>query len=119
MFSFGQLVQRAVCNGGAKFGDTLQNPMSIRSIVYNDRKMALLCYQLNTLDFDNDEGLKNQLWLSSDFPVSFLNGDAGHSKNLPDTNMDALEFRENEVKELVALLLYGEGEEALQQSSVM
>jgi hypothetical protein len=111
MFSFGRLVERAICKNGASFGDVLQSPMSIRSIVFNDQKIALLCYQLNTLDFDNDEGVKNQLWLSPEFSISFLNGDAGHSKNLQDGNT---EFPENEFKELVALLLYGEGEETLQ-----
>ena len=120
IFSFGQLIARAICKEGARFGDLLPNPISIRSIVFNDQKMALLCYQLNTLDFDNDEGVKNQVWLSTEFPISFPQEDAEQSKNLlPHLNTSALEFPENEFKELVALLLYGQGEEALQQTSVV
>ena len=122
MFSFGQLIERAVCKGGASFGNLLPNPMSIRCIVYNDQKMALLCYQLNTLDFDKDEGVKNQVWLSPEFPICFTEAYALQSKSLPDTNTDSQKFPENEFKELVALLLYGQDlcdNVELQQSSVM
>ena len=118
MFSFGRLVERAVFKDGANFGDTLQNPMSIRSIVYNDKKMALLCYQLNTLDFDNDEGIKNQLWLSPEFQISFTKSNEEESKNLSYKVKDDVDFPENEFKELVGLLLYSEAEGAdLQQES--
>ena len=118
MFSFGRLVERAVFKDGANFGDTLQNPMSIRSIVYNDKKMALLCYQLNTLDFDNDEGIKNQLWLSPEFQISFTKSSEEESKNLSYKVKDDVDFPENEFKELVGLLLYSEAEGAdLQQES--
>ena len=122
MFSFGQLIQNAVCEGVALFGNSLPNPVSIRCIVYNDQKMALLCYQLNTLDFDSDEGIKNQVWLSPEFPICFTEGVAVQSKNLPDKNTETLKFPENEFKELVALLLYGQGlcdNVELQQSSVI
>ena len=117
MFSFGRLVAHAVCNNGESFGYRLQKPLSIRSIVYNDQKIALLCYQLNTLDFDNDEGVKNQLWLSPEFPISFLSSESsgyrGHSKKAANKNMGVTEFPENELKELVALLVFSEGEETL------
>ncbi|XP_028401462.1 39S ribosomal protein L37, mitochondrial-like [Dendronephthya gigantea] len=108
MFSFGRLVEHAVSKNGASFGDVLQNPLSMRSIAYNDTRMALLCYQLNTLNFDNELGIKNQLWLSPEFQI-------GPSKR--DLNVDSLEFSDNDLKQLIAFLLYGEaeGEETLEQ----
>lgn len=112
MFSFGRLVERAVCKDRASIGETLQSPMSIRSIVYNDKKMTLLCYQLNTLDFDNDEGVKNQLWLSPEFPIPFLKRDL-------DQHVDCLEIPEKDLKELAAFLLYGQDKETKPQSSVV
>ena len=119
MFSFGRLVERAVCRDGANFGNMLQNPLSIRSIVYNGKKMALLCYQLNTLDFDNNEGVKNQLWLSPEFPTFFTNAEDRESKNLLSSDKEGVDFPQNDFKELAALFLYGEGEDKLQERCVV
>ena len=101
MFSFGRLVEHAVSKDGASFGDVLKNPLSIRSIAYNDTRMALFCYQLNTLNLDNEVGIKNQLWLSSEFQI-------GPSKR--DSIPSNVEFLENDLKQLIAFLLYGETE---------
>lgn len=114
MFSFGRLVERAICRNKAKLGETLEHPLSLRSVVSNNDKMALLCYQLNTLDFESDDGVKNQLWLVPEISIKRY-----YTKTKPSVDQAeesrVLKFQsENEFGTLVALLLYGEDNEYIE-----
>ena len=113
MFSFGRLVERAVSLNKASFGESLEYPLCIRSLVYNRDRMALLCYQLNTLDFESDEGVKNQLWLMSEIPM-YVENKTKTEHSLDEAKKSGIrQFPEDGFKTLVRLFLYGEDDESV------
>ena len=104
MFSFARLAERAISYNKESLGETLKYPLSLRSVVYNENKMAALCYQLNTLDFENDEGIKNQLWLIPEIPIPTARLDEAKE-------LRVVKFPEDQYKALIAMFLYGENDE--------
>ena len=64
MFTFAHLVAKALSCQGNKLGEVVQEPLTAQCVVTNGIKTSLLCYQLNTLDFENDDGVKNIVWVN-------------------------------------------------------
>ena len=64
MFTFAHLVAKALSCHSNKMGEVLQQPLAAQCVVTNGIKTSLLCYQLNTLDLKNDDGVKNMVWLN-------------------------------------------------------
>ena len=63
MFTFAQLVAHALNYDGNKLGQVLEQPLAAQCIITNGIKLSFLCFQLNTLDLVNDDGVKNMVWL--------------------------------------------------------
>ena len=63
MSMFGSLVSMAMDNG-VKMGEHLETPFVIKCVVTDGVQFTLMCYQLNTLSFREDSGIKNCAWAS-------------------------------------------------------
>ena len=44
-------------------------PVSVQCVISDGRKVAFICHQLNTLDFENDTGIKNFTWIDDDIEM--------------------------------------------------
>lgn len=64
-FSFAQALNCALAQG-EQMGEDLKNPISIQCCVFNGVYFDFVCYQLNTLDFSSNEGVKNMAWVRAD-----------------------------------------------------
>lgn len=65
MFCFGH----ALASAKQRFGSdvkTLPEPISVQCILTNGFKFHFTCFQLNTLDFSTNNGIKNLVWFDSD-----------------------------------------------------
>jgi hypothetical protein len=63
MFTFGRLVAQATNLHGNKMGDPLNESLTAQCVVSDGYKLSFIIYQLNTLDFSSDEGVKNIAWV--------------------------------------------------------
>ena len=63
MFTFGRLAAEAL-NQGAMLGDKLEKPLTAQCIASNGIKLSFLRYQLNTLDLESSDGIKNMAWIT-------------------------------------------------------
>ena len=44
-------------------------PISVQCVVTDGQKMSFICHQLNTLDFENDNGIKNLVWIEDEIEM--------------------------------------------------
>ena len=63
MSMFGSLVSLAM-DGGVHMGQHLENPLVTKCVITDGSQFTLMCYQLNTLSFQEDSGIKNCAWAS-------------------------------------------------------
>ena len=63
MSMFSSLVALAM-DQGVKMGEHLNKPIVTKCIVTDGIQFTLMCYQLNTLSFQEDFGIKNCAWVS-------------------------------------------------------
>ena len=87
MFTFGRLAAEAL-NRGASLGDHLERPLTAQCITSDGIRLSFLSYQLNTLDFENDSGIKNMVWVSPGvfmYDKAVLNEIPGAKKKDPTT----------------------------------
>lgn len=63
MSMFSSLVALAM-NRGVKMGQHLSEPLVTKCAVTDGIQFTLMCYQLNTLSFQEDTGIKNCAWAS-------------------------------------------------------
>ena len=64
MFSCARLVAEAVENHNYQLGDELEKPLTMQCILTDGITLTFIGYQLNTLRFGDDEGVKNMAWIS-------------------------------------------------------
>lgn len=64
MFSCARLVAEAVENHKYQMGDELEKPLTSQCIVTDGIRLSFIFYQLNTLCFHDDKGVKNMAWIS-------------------------------------------------------
>lgn len=65
MFCFGHALASAKLRFGADV-KTLPEPVSVQCVLTNGIKFHFTCFQLNTLDFSSNNGIKNLVWFDSD-----------------------------------------------------
>ena len=63
MSMFGSLVALAM-DDGVQVGQHLQKPLVTKCVITDGIQFTLMCYQLNTLSFQEDSGIKNCAWVS-------------------------------------------------------
>lgn len=63
MSMFGSLVALAM-DSGVKMGEHLEKPLVTKCVITDGIQFTLMCYQLNTLSFQEDSGIKNFAWAS-------------------------------------------------------
>jgi len=63
MSMFGSLVALAM-DSGVKMGEHLETPLVTKCVITDGIQFTLMCYQLNTLSFQEDSGIKNCAWAS-------------------------------------------------------
>lgn len=63
MSMFGSLVALAM-DDGVQMGQHLQKPLVTKCVITDGIQFTLMCYQLNTLSFQEDFGIKNCAWVS-------------------------------------------------------
>lgn len=63
MSMFSSLVALAM-NSGVQMGQHLKKPLVTRCAITDGIQFTLMCYQLNTLSFQEDIGIKNCAWAS-------------------------------------------------------
>lgn len=63
MSMFGSLVALAM-DYGVQMGQHLQKPLVTKCVITDGIQCTLMCYQLNTLSFQEDFGIKNFAWVS-------------------------------------------------------
>ena len=68
-FCFARIAAFALQSGAGSHGEQLINPLSHQAIVTNGRMFAFFCLQLNTLDLDHDNGVKNIVWMENNVPL--------------------------------------------------
>lgn len=44
-------------------------PISVQCVISDGRVLTFVCHQLNTLDFENDDGIKNFIWLDDNIEM--------------------------------------------------
>uniref|UniRef100_A0A3P9KYX6 Large ribosomal subunit protein mL37 n=1 Tax=Oryzias latipes TaxID=8090 RepID=A0A3P9KYX6_ORYLA len=66
MFAFGNALARAHKLYGTEPQSLLQRPITVQAVGSNGRIFQFLVFQLNTTDLDQDDGIKNQMWLDAD-----------------------------------------------------
>lgn len=44
-------------------------PVSVQCVISDGRKVSFICHQLNTLDFENDTGIKNFIWIDDNIEM--------------------------------------------------
>lgn len=91
MFQFAYLASYAMLHQGARFGDVLDTPLTMQSIAFSGKVMFLNCFQLNTLDLNSDDGVKNMAWQHADrlyTTVVSPNKDAPNKLKVVDFNKD-------------------------------
>jgi len=65
-YTFAHALNYALAQG-EQMGSDLVNPVPIQCVVFNGLSFDFVCYQLNTLDFSEDNtGLKNMAWICSE-----------------------------------------------------
>ena len=64
MFVCARLVAEAVQSYKYQLGDDLEKPLSSQCIITDGIRLSFINYQLNTLSFSGDEGIKNMAWIS-------------------------------------------------------
>ena len=63
MSMFGSLVALAM-DSGIQMGQHLEKPLVTKCAIMDGSSFTLMCYQLNTLSFQEDSGIKNCAWAS-------------------------------------------------------
>jgi len=65
-YSFAHAMTYALSQG-EQMGTDLKNPIPVQCVVFNGVTLYYVCYQLNTLNFcDDNRGIKNMAWIVSD-----------------------------------------------------
>lgn len=65
-YSFAHALTYALANGET-MGEDLKQPVPIQSLVFDGSSFYFICYQLNTLNFDdNNSNIKNFVWVQPD-----------------------------------------------------
>ena len=110
MFTFGRLAAEAL-NNGASLGDTLEMPLMAQCIASDGIRLSFLSYQLNTLDFVSDSGIKNMVWISPGlfmYNKAVINETPGTRKKDPPTYETELHgFNEECFEIFVRMILNG------------
>ncbi len=47
----------------------LIKPISAQCVISDGQYLTFICYQLNTLDFTSDDGIKNIVWMEENVPM--------------------------------------------------
>lgn len=68
-FCFARIAAFALQSGAGSLGKQLQKPLTHQAIVMNGRMFAFFCLQLNTLDLETDDGVKNIVWMEHSIPL--------------------------------------------------
>lgn len=68
MSMFGSLVALAMDNG-VQMGQHLDKPLVTKCAITDGIQYTMMCYQLNTLSFQEDFGIKNCAWASHSMPL--------------------------------------------------
>lgn len=110
MFTFGRLAAEAL-NQGASLGDNLEKPLTAQCIAMDGIRLSFLSYQLNTLDLENNDGIKNMAWISPGvfmYVKPVLNEIPGARKKDPPTYEAELQgFDNNCLEKFVRMILNG------------
>ena len=64
MFTCARLVAEAVEKYNYQLGDVLEKPLTSQCILTDGIRLSFISYQLNTLHFSDDGGVKNMAWIS-------------------------------------------------------
>lgn len=68
-FCFARIAAFALQSGAGTLGKRLMNPLTHQAIVTNGRMFAFFCLQLNTLDLEQSDGVKNIVWMDVSLPL--------------------------------------------------
>eukprot|EP00794_Sanderia_malayensis_P014212 gene14212-15695_t len=69
LYSFANAYTHALAQPENSLGMDRIKPVSVQCIINNGRHLTFLCYQLNTLDFTTDNGVKNLAWIEENVPM--------------------------------------------------
>ncbi|XP_068732869.1 large ribosomal subunit protein mL37-like [Montipora capricornis] len=110
MFSFGRLAAEAL-NQGASLGGNLEKPLTTQCIATDGIRLSFLCYQLNTLDLENDDGIKNMVWITPGvfmYVKPLINEIPGTKKKDPPTyDVELQGFDDNCFETFVKMIING------------
>ena len=110
MFSFGRLAAEAL-NQGASLGGNLEKPLTTQCIATDGIRLSFLCYQLNTLDLENDDGIKNMVWITPGvfmYVKPLINEIPGTKKKDPSTyDVELQGFDDNCFETFVKMIING------------
>lgn len=113
MFCFGQ----AVASAKQRYGfdaKILPEPISVQCVSTNGIQFSFVCFQLNTLDIDSKNGVKNLVWFDCDNEL--------FKKILPERSMlrntRYEDYDPDVFKKLLAVYLYGANLESNQESNI-
>ena len=63
MYSFAQAFSMALSNPNNVIGTDKIEPVPIQCVITDGKRMSFVCFQLNTLNFKDDLGTKNFVWI--------------------------------------------------------
>ena len=55
--------------GGVLLGQHLETPLATKCVITNGVQFTFMCYQLNTLSLQQDDGIKNCAWASETMDI--------------------------------------------------
>lgn len=69
LYSFANTYGYALKNSANTLGKDLIKPISVQCVISDGQYLTFICYQLNTLDFTSDDGIKNIVWMEENVPM--------------------------------------------------
>ena len=66
---------------GVKMGEHLSDPVATKCVITDGIQFTLMCYQLNTLSFQEDFGIKNSAWASKSMDL-FTRQETANSRRI-------------------------------------
>jgi hypothetical protein len=97
MFCFGAALAQAHRNG--EDINLIEQPIVTKAIQLVDGRIDLVAFQLNTLELDNSEGVKNLVWVDKAQPLYIAKSAYENIEQVEELNMDTF-------KKFANLLIY-------------
>jgi len=115
LYCFATTMTHAI-EGGAEMGEPLTSPVPVKMLVFDGTSFHFVCFQLNTLDFSDEAGVKNIAWVDSENELYYHCGpseDANrkaeqvvYEKTIGNSLVTLQGFQEETAEKLIKFLLY-------------